>query len=324
DPGAYALVGMGAMLSATTHAPVLAVVFIFEVSRDYAILLPLLLACSVSTLAARRLRRQSIYAEELGRRGIAWDQPPEGRVLESLRVGDVMRALPPGGAAALPPEAGHVAVVGAGQSAAQALRRWEEGGGGSVYVVDAEGRLLGEIGPEEERRAIGSGRWRTGGALEIARELEPLVPEQSLMSAIERLWHEEPEQLPVVDADGRLVGVLTRRDVLGVVDSELLRRNVLLAKVRWRSDAGSVTDFFELPSGYRLEQIPVPDRLVGKRLDEAGLGREHGAIVLAVLRRRSDGGLDRFVPRGADRFAPGDVLVVLGRQAALERLSVDR
>lgn len=77
--GAYALVGMAAMTAATTHAPVMAAVMVFELSGDYAIVLPLLIATAIATVLSRRLRPLSIYGEELRRHGTAWDITIEGR-----------------------------------------------------------------------------------------------------------------------------------------------------------------------------------------------------------------------------------------------------
>lgn len=74
DPGGYALVGMAAAIAATTHAPLMATVLGFELSGDYPIVLPLLLATAVATLLARRLHPDSVYTAELRRRGIPWDR----------------------------------------------------------------------------------------------------------------------------------------------------------------------------------------------------------------------------------------------------------
>jgi CIC family chloride channel protein len=79
--GGYALVGMAATSAATTHAPLMAAVLVFELSGDYAIVLPLMLATGVSTTLARRLRPTSIYAAELGRRGVSWQVTLEGRTI---------------------------------------------------------------------------------------------------------------------------------------------------------------------------------------------------------------------------------------------------
>ncbi|HWL88158.1 MAG TPA: chloride channel protein, partial [Polyangiaceae bacterium] len=70
--GGYALVGMAAVTAATTHAPLMAAVMAFELSGDYAIVLPLVLATAVSTATSRALRKDSIYTAELSDRG-AWE-----------------------------------------------------------------------------------------------------------------------------------------------------------------------------------------------------------------------------------------------------------
>lgn len=77
--GGYALVGMAAMIAATTRAPLMASVLVFELSGDYAVVLPLVLATAVATLLSRRLSIDSIYAAELRRRGVAWEVTLEGR-----------------------------------------------------------------------------------------------------------------------------------------------------------------------------------------------------------------------------------------------------
>jgi CIC family chloride channel protein len=77
--GGYALVGMAAATAATTHAPMMAAVMVFELSGDYAIALPLVLATALATFMSRRLRSDSIYTAELRQRGVAWQLTLDGR-----------------------------------------------------------------------------------------------------------------------------------------------------------------------------------------------------------------------------------------------------
>lgn len=77
--GGYALVGMAAATAATTHAPLMAAVMAFELSGDYAIVLPLLLATTIATVVSRWLRADSIYGAELRRAGVGWELTLEGR-----------------------------------------------------------------------------------------------------------------------------------------------------------------------------------------------------------------------------------------------------
>jgi chloride channel protein, CIC family len=79
SPGGYALVGMAAATAACTHAPLMAAVLAFELSGDYAIVLPLVLSTALATTVSRRVHRLSIYSAELKRRGVSWELTFEGR-----------------------------------------------------------------------------------------------------------------------------------------------------------------------------------------------------------------------------------------------------
>ena len=91
DAGAYALVGMAATTAASIHAPLTAAVLVFELSGDYAIVVPLILATAVSTSLSRALGGESVYTTELRRRGLGWELTLEGRQLER----DDATPLPP-------------------------------------------------------------------------------------------------------------------------------------------------------------------------------------------------------------------------------------
>jgi CIC family chloride channel protein len=77
--GSFALVGMAATTAASIHAPLTAAVLVFELSGDYAIVLPLLLSTTVATLISRLMGSMSIYEAELRRRGVSWQFTLEGR-----------------------------------------------------------------------------------------------------------------------------------------------------------------------------------------------------------------------------------------------------
>jgi len=82
--GTYALVGLAAALAATTHAPLTAAVLACELTNDFALALPLLVACAAAAGLARRLYIDSVYTAELSRRGLRWRLTLDGRrVVES-------------------------------------------------------------------------------------------------------------------------------------------------------------------------------------------------------------------------------------------------
>lgn len=81
NPGGYALIGMAATTAASIHAPLTAAVMTFELSGDYPLALPLLLATAVATALSRLCGSESIYEAELRKRGLGWDLTLEGRRL---------------------------------------------------------------------------------------------------------------------------------------------------------------------------------------------------------------------------------------------------
>jgi CIC family chloride channel protein len=83
SPGGYALVGMAATAAASLHAPLTAAVLVFELSGDYPIVLPLLVATVVATAASRLLGSASVYEAELRRKGLGWELTLEGRRITS-------------------------------------------------------------------------------------------------------------------------------------------------------------------------------------------------------------------------------------------------
>jgi CIC family chloride channel protein len=79
--GSYALVGMAAATAASLHAPITAAVLVFELSGDYGIVLPLLLATMTATAVSRAFGSESVYQAELRRRGLTWELTLEGRTV---------------------------------------------------------------------------------------------------------------------------------------------------------------------------------------------------------------------------------------------------
>jgi CIC family chloride channel protein len=93
--GACALVGMASVVAATTHAPLMASALAFEMSGDYALVVPLLLSTALATATARLFRPDSIYASELSRRGIRFDRSLARMISASASAGSKRDSAPP-------------------------------------------------------------------------------------------------------------------------------------------------------------------------------------------------------------------------------------
>ena len=89
--GGYALLGMGGMMAGVTRAPLLAVIMIFELTQNTAVLLPMMVVSVVAVAAAKLLQKDSMYVASLRSAGIVWESTPEATALASLKVSDIMR-----------------------------------------------------------------------------------------------------------------------------------------------------------------------------------------------------------------------------------------
>jgi Trk K+ transport system NAD-binding subunit len=122
--------------------------------------------------------------------------------------------------------------------------------------------------------------------------------------------------LPVVE-EGRLAGVVTRRALLGALDAEVLRRDVLLTRVVRFEGEREAEDFFELPADRRIEEIALPRALRGVPLRTSRVRERFGVVVLA-LRRAKDDRVEEIKPGCVP--ARGDRLLVLGAPSAIDAL----
>ena len=89
--GAYALVGMAAVFAASAHAPMAAVLMLFELTGDYRIILPLMLTVGIATMLSQKmLKGESIYTLKLTRRGVRLHRGRDVDIMESVTVEEVM------------------------------------------------------------------------------------------------------------------------------------------------------------------------------------------------------------------------------------------
>ncbi|MEP6471995.1 MAG: chloride channel protein [Acidobacteriota bacterium] len=307
--GGYALLGMGGLLAGVTRAPLLAIIMIFELTQNTAVLLPMMAVSVLAVLSARALQKESLYIENLRSAGIVWEKTPEATALSSLHVSDVMRD--------------DVKLVPRDMPLAEIVNAFLHSRSLYLYVGDEEGRLLGVVDLHDIKESLPD---RNISSLVIAADLIteiPFVtPSEPLTSVNEKLWFRDLGQLPVVDSaeNRRFLGIVTRRDLLGAFDREVLRHNRLVARVRMFREGGSEMDYFELPEKHRLVQVDVPPAIEGRTVGESGLRTRYGVSVLAVKRLTKEGLERRFVPGADDRLQHGDVLIVLGTDDAVTRL----
>lgn len=200
--GAYALVGMAAVFSAAARAPITAIIILFEMTRDYAIILPLMLAVVVSTLIAYRLSPESIYTMKLTRQGISIRTREEADLLEKVTVQEVMtRDFP---------------TVPTDMTFTQIADKFAKSKHHGFPVVDKDGHLKGMVTLADVESQIDSESRKLTVADIATTSLITAYPDESLRDVVQKLGAKEVGRLPVIDRKdpSRLIGVLRRYDIV--------------------------------------------------------------------------------------------------------------
>jgi chloride channel protein, CIC family len=202
--GSFALVGMGAFFAGAIRAPITSILIIFEMTGDYAIILPLMISNVISYTVAARLQRVPIYDALLHQDGVPMPEHETHRDLRALAVEHAMRTDLP--------------VARPDEPVGEVMRRLEQNGTRAFVVVDAAGGLHGLVG----RRELASGRTALTPVGEVARrEVITVFPDQSLDLALLKLGRHSVRQAPVVsrEAPGLVIGMLSLEDISAAVRS---------------------------------------------------------------------------------------------------------
>jgi CIC family chloride channel protein len=216
SPGAYSIVGMGAVVSATTHGPMAAILILFEMTGSYTIILPLMLSCIIGTIAAGQLFRESIYTLKMIRKGIDIRAGKEVNVLRSMYVKDVMNS--------------RVETVPEGLSLIDMAEKISKSKYNSFPMLNAENKLAGIISFNDYNEAIFDEDLKNiVVAKDIAStDLVTVTSDDDLYTALEKISRKDFSTLPVVSPNDphELVGIVTRRDIIGTYEKAVVKKSL--------------------------------------------------------------------------------------------------
>jgi len=200
--GAYVLVGMASVFASTARAPITAVVILFELTRDYSIILPLMLAVVISTVVSQALYKESIYTKKMRRKGVEPPSDQPNDALEFVLVEEYMTR-------------DFQSVSSSATEDALAIR-FKESGQRGLVLLDEEGKLDGMVTVTDLERALRDGKEDFCAGEIGAHRLITAFPDQSLSEALLQLGAEDVGRIPVVSRNDekRLVGVLRRNDII--------------------------------------------------------------------------------------------------------------
>ncbi len=216
--GAYALVGMGALVAGTTHAPITAILIIFELTDTYTVILPLMVSCIIATIVSTVISHKSIYTLKLVRRGLRIRSGMEESILMSLHVRDVMNDR----VQCLPEDMPLDPLLATTLNSPYAY----------FPLVDEKKLMTGIISHQDLRLAITYQDDLRG--LVVARDvgttedLLTVFPDDDLYTVFQKFAQKRIEEIPVVDPKEprRVIGMVSHKDVLASYNRELVRRSV--------------------------------------------------------------------------------------------------
>jgi CIC family chloride channel protein len=296
-PGAFALVGMAAVFAAAARAPITAIIILFEMTDDYRIILPLMLATVVSTILADQLSKESIYSLKLARRGIRLERGQDIDVMQGVLVGEAMSTK-------LDTIRADVDVTELGHIFAETHHH-------GLPVLDENDDLFGVVTLQDLAQAKERGALDGLKVGDIAtRSLLTVYPDEPMWVALKRLGTRDVGRLPVVDRQNphRLLGMIRRSDIIRAYRVGISRRLDLQERAdKLRLARLTNTEFVELV-------VKANSPSAGKQVKELPLPQD----CLLTTARRGDKVL---LLHGNSRIWEGDRIVALADPACARRLS---
>jgi CIC family chloride channel protein len=295
--GSYALVGFGAFLAATTHAPLTALFLLLEMTESYNVTVPAVITVGLAMLVAQRLEPESIDTYGLRAEGTTLHGETVHQLLDRLAIGESYRP--------------DVEPVPESCPLPELLRRVSEGDATTLPVVDARGELVGVL-PFDALRSVlldeDVGALIVAGDL-VDRHVPTVTPQSTLGDAFRRIETARVEELPVVEPGNarRVLGMLSRADLIAAYNRAMGSLGALPLDAWLASNEPAW-------HGYRVLTIAAPGAWVGRSLRDVEPRGRFGVTVLAM---RATGAGRYAVPDPDRPFDARDVLVLAGTSAGL-------
>lgn len=218
DPGAYATVGIGAFLAASTHAPMTAIFLLFEMTGNYLIIIPIMLTSIIGVIVAKQFDEDSIDTVDFSREGINIHEGREAAIMKSIRVGK-----------AITEDVDFISERANINHLLEIFRIAKD----SFYfpVVDDAGHMVGIISMQDVKNILHRAEEERVcylvGAI-CTRDVMMLTPDDNLYTAMELFDVKGIEEIPVVEnlEEKWVIGMLKRRDVIAAYNHEVLKKGI--------------------------------------------------------------------------------------------------
>ncbi len=305
--GAYALVTMGAVVAGATHAPITAIIMIFELTNDYTIIPPLMAACVVSSVVASLIKQDSIYTLKLTRRGLNLFSHEEANVLNLIKVKEVINKS--------------ILKLDLNSKIDIAFNKLLENPYRLVFVTQKDNTLCGYLSLSLLKKYIL--KTKDISSLPLKDIIKPIkhlvVPEDKLELVIRIFAIEKNKEIPVVNnlKEKRLLGSILEKDVLKLLGQKESNRDL----------TGCIASSFELlkrlreievSDDYIISQEIPPKSFIGKSLKELQVRVRYG-IEIIMIKKKND---KLLVPYSDYKIEKGDIFLVIGDKSNIKKFSL--
>lgn len=287
NPGAYAIVGMAAVFSAAAQAPITAILIVFEMSNDYQLILPLMLATVLATLLAEQLFPDSIYSLKLARRGIRLQRGRDEDILAGITVGEAMQKED------MVTLSDHLTLRDLSLQMSQSHQHGfpivaEDGSlTGIVTLGDLEDAIQRELPQDTFAAAIGTPR----------AKLVTLKKDATIGEALQKMGRSQIGRIPIVahDNPNQLVGLITRYDIVNAYNMGLNRRAELQHRTKQLQRKNiDGTEFVEV-------MITAVDAAHNQTIRDVAVTLPQDCVLVSIRR-----GKRLLIPHGDTRLLAGD------------------
>ncbi len=215
--GAYATIGIGAFLAASTHAPMTAIFLLFEMTGNYEIIVPVMLTSILGTVIATRLYHDSIDTVDFTREGINIHEGREVAIMKSIKVGKAITE--------------DVDFISENANINQLLELFRIAKDSFYFpVINHKGQMVGVVSMQDVKTILHDEEQRVChlvGAI-CSRDVIFLTPDDNLYDAMLLFDVKGIEEIPVVESAENpwVLGMLKRRDVIAAYNHEVLKRGI--------------------------------------------------------------------------------------------------
>jgi CIC family chloride channel protein len=277
DPTIYTLVGMGAVLGGINSIPISSILIIFEMTKDYSFILPLMLAVIISTMIVQIVIKGSVHVKHLEGEGFNIIQGRKTDILKSVFVSDVYRD--------------DVILISEETPLPVLLSQFMESKHNTFYTIDQEGKLSGAISENEIRPIITE--YEQVKKILIAKDISrkkitKVFLNDDLDFALKLFGERNVDQFPVVTNENpnKVIGTVWRQDVISVYNRESLKYNLAdgLAHEIKKADR---TISSTVAKGYSIVERKAKKDFIGKSLKDLKIRNQYSLEILMIKQEPS-------------------------------------